>query len=257
MACNLAAGRGPDVPLRDQSSKFLVRQCVRGATGIHHFVGLLFRAWSCCAGPHSVWSRITAKTFSHLLSQPAPRQRMWVAKALPLAIATLLNLIVYLLSLWLVLSLSSGAGVGGSFLSDVLDMFRAIPIVALLAYSGGLWTTVLFRTIPGALGITIVAPLAVLMLENRIVGKIAPHYVDTLVPWVLIIYAIGGIIFARWSSPRPGCSVGRASDFAPDRTDKLLAPYLQLPSHLQSATSPSRTRNCNSIRQASSSPRFC
>ncbi len=140
----------------------------------------------------------TARTFSMLLSQPVPRQRMWLVKALSLGVAIILNLAIYLLSLYIVLRWFYGADFSIKGWSELRDMLQAAPMIALIAYSGGLWTTVLFRTVLGALGITIVAPLAVLMLEGWIGGKIGPHYDDVLLPWSMIAYGIAGIIFARW-----------------------------------------------------------
>ena len=140
----------------------------------------------------------TSKTFAFLISQPVSRERIWRVKSILLAIAMLISLAVFLLSA----SLCLRQMCGGEFTKDgwpqLKEMLQAGPVIVLLAYSGGLWTTVLFRTIPGALGITIVAPFAVLMVESWIVGKIAPRYVGFLSAWSLIAYAIAGIVFARW-----------------------------------------------------------
>ncbi|MDB6056451.1 MAG: C-terminal target protein, partial [Verrucomicrobiales bacterium] len=141
---------------------------------------------------------LNARTFGFLLSQPTSRKVVWRSKALPLAAALLVNLGVYMLSLRLALTWASGITSTKEGWTNFTDMLLAAPIVALLAYSGGLWTTVLFRTNLGALGITIVAPFAVMMLEQGVFGSLAPHSLDYLMPWSLVAYGVAGIFFARW-----------------------------------------------------------
>ena len=145
---------------------------------------------------------LTAKTFNLLLSQPISRRAIWSAKALTMAMAMAINILVYAVSLWLLLRCYFAIG-PLTFAARYRNELITAVWLAFLAYAGGLWTMLLLRTIVGAFAITIIVPLAIVGTVFGVVDKVAPNSVDTprtygLVFSALLLYGIVGILFARW-----------------------------------------------------------
>jgi ABC-type transport system involved in multi-copper enzyme maturation permease subunit len=143
---------------------------------------------------------LTSKTFNQLLSQPISRRAIWSAKASPLAFAMATNVAAFALSLWLLHAFFSAPFTsGGRYASQVI----VTALLAFLAFSGGLWTTLFLRTIVGAFSITIICPFVVFGVVFGAISKLAPESLESvwayqLVSGALIAYGVGGILFARW-----------------------------------------------------------
>jgi ABC-type transport system involved in multi-copper enzyme maturation permease subunit len=140
----------------------------------------------------------TAKTFSLFLSQPIPRQSLWRSKTIVLAVAMISVIALHLLTLEAVLHFyTRHTSFRASIVGELADASRAAPIIGLIAYAGGLWTTLVFRNIAAALSVTIIAPLFAAVFEHWFSDKFAPGYQDVLLPWAFVGYAVAGFAFAR------------------------------------------------------------
>ncbi|MHB8520890.1 MAG: ABC transporter permease [Limisphaerales bacterium] len=127
-------------------------------------------------------------TFSILLAQPVSRDRIWRTKVMVLTVALVLVWFVFLVCLWWSPMLfhdqaelrSETLVVGGLFL--------------LVAFSGGLWTTLLFRQVAAALWLTVLVPASLCVAT----GVLFPGYFAPIAGSLLVLYGIAGFLFARW-----------------------------------------------------------
>ncbi|HTV42688.1 MAG TPA: hypothetical protein VMF08_19145 [Candidatus Sulfotelmatobacter sp.] len=131
--------------------------------GIFFFIQLMFAAGVLFLGINSFGEELSCNTFSALLSQPIKRPRIWTIKVATLAAA--------FISVWL-------AGI----LFDSLQLFVLAPAIryefsvafefltlsALVAFSGGLWTTLLLRQVTGAFWFTLLTPLAIILVFTTV-----------------------------------------------------------------------------------------
>jgi hypothetical protein len=129
-------------------------------------------------------------TFGLLLVQPEERRRFWRIKAGLLAVA--------LVSVW---SLSALCLSASKFRIGLFpEMLRTSTLMTLLAFSGGLWSTLLLRDMMASLFCTILAPAAILAATFLCVG----HWIDpqssrfsNIASCVLAAYLMGGFWWAR------------------------------------------------------------
>jgi ABC-type transport system involved in multi-copper enzyme maturation permease subunit len=94
----------------------------------------------------------TLGTFSIMLSQPVSRRRLWSLKAGLAGVALALMTLLFALSF------------GGAAFR--LELIAWVPLIALVAFAGGLWTTIVFRHIGAAFLFTILTPYLIVMLWN-------------------------------------------------------------------------------------------
>jgi hypothetical protein len=146
------------------------------------------------------------RTFNLLLVQPQLRHRLFFLKTATAAIA--------MLAVWLALYLSCQfrfAGVATA--QPVEEWLAAAALVAVVAFSGGLWTTLLFRQITAALLFTLFTPLILFATAGGFLAFLnafnplppvpgAPVVVQTGAPvalfWVMLVYSGAGLWWARW-----------------------------------------------------------
>ncbi|MGP8201180.1 MAG: hypothetical protein ACLQU4_16945 [Limisphaerales bacterium] len=129
-------------------------------------------------------------TFGLLLVQPEDRRRFWRIKAGLLA--------VVMVSVW---SLSALCLWGSRDRIGLLpEMLRTSALVTLLAFCGGLWSTLLLRDMVASLFCTILAPAAILAATFLSVG----HWIDpgssrfsNIASCVLAAYLMAGFWWAR------------------------------------------------------------
>jgi hypothetical protein len=129
-------------------------------------------------------------TFSYLLAQPVSRRRIWEIKTRVLTVAMLSVLAVFLIGIGLRVIGESGPHSG---------WMQALSggVIALVAFAGGLWTTLLFRQIAAGFWFTLLLPLVLLMITAGIWGRLH-HPADTIViVTLLVIYSIAGWWWAR------------------------------------------------------------
>jgi hypothetical protein len=138
----------------------------------------------------SFGSEISAGTFSLLLAQPVPRQKIWETKVSLLAVA------MFLLGLlwcgFAVLRLKMIHHPLGS-----LEMISAVAVFGLAAFSGGLWAVLLLRQVAAAFWFTILVPGALLVLLAALAGDGPDEYGQLAAVIVLGLYSLAGFFFAR------------------------------------------------------------
>ena len=136
-------------------------------------------------------------TFSLLLSQPEKRARIWRIKAGLLALA--------LLSAWVLFT--GCCWIGRSHLdrwqfiefASIGDMAGASGLLTLLAFSGGLWTTLLLRDMTAAVFATVLAPLIIFGAADATAAVLLGDHeeVKRVVYLALSVYVVAGYFVAR------------------------------------------------------------
>jgi ABC-type transport system involved in multi-copper enzyme maturation permease subunit len=132
-------------------------------------------------------------TFSSMLmAQPVPRDRIWSAKTLPLAVMVTLVWFVWCISYIL-------HNPGNQSSDDLQDMEICTALFALAIFSGGLWSVLLFRQMAAGFWFAVLTPAAVLVsIENVILADQPDKLVERVLIAAFIVYGIAGFIFARW-----------------------------------------------------------
>ncbi len=136
---------------------------------------------------------ISGGTLPQLLTQPISREKIWRTKVWLLAGA-----LVVITGVWMV-SIHS-------YLNAFLEvhearwyrenMLLAPALFALVAFSGGLWTVLLFRQVTAAFWFTLIAPGAILLTVSTVMENHPAHARSTLI-FALVIYSVAGFIWAR------------------------------------------------------------
>jgi ABC-type transport system involved in multi-copper enzyme maturation permease subunit len=103
---------------------------------------------------------ISSGTFSNLLAQPVARTRIWWTKASLLAIALAILLCVWLFSWFLHTAMTE---------QEFRDTIVIAGLFVLAAYSGGLWTVLLFRQVAAAFWFSVLIPAALLVFITNLV----------------------------------------------------------------------------------------
>jgi hypothetical protein len=137
-------------------------------------------------------------TFGLLLSQPENRRRFWRVKAGLLALAVVS---AWALSVWCCGFACRHLGLWQvrQELEFYEDMAAVTGLLALLAFSGGLWTTLLLRDVTTAFFATVFLPLLICTGTVLCVGMVSSlEDMDwTITYWPLAIYGVAGFFFAR------------------------------------------------------------
>ncbi len=148
------------------------------------------------------------RTFPFLLAQPVTRSRIWWTKIALLAIA-----IVTVFGAWC-LSCEAWLRFGpvSSFWLELMGVGGAVSVVA---FAGGLWTTLLLRQVTAAFWFIVLVPAAIIMAINDRVP-------DRMVFAVLGLYSAAGFLWAWWlflRAQETGWTGGRIS-FSNRRSSK-------------------------------------
>jgi ABC-type transport system involved in multi-copper enzyme maturation permease subunit len=140
---------------------------------------------------------LSCGTFGLLLSQPEKRRRFWRIKTGLLALA--------LLSAWALFALCCSIGWRHlepwqlNELGSFPEMAGVSGLLALLVFSGGLWTTLLLRDVTTAFFITVLFPLGIFSGTILCMACVSGwDEVDCMITcWPLAIYAVAGFFVAR------------------------------------------------------------
>ncbi|MBI3849417.1 MAG: ABC transporter permease subunit [Verrucomicrobia bacterium] len=137
---------------------------------------------------------MSSGTFANLLAQPVSRSRLWWTKTMALAGALVLVLGVWWLSF---LGWRSHAALNAAK-PDLGDLAMTTGLILLTAFSGGLWTVLLFRTVAAAFWFTLLVPAGLTVATRYFTEKFFaganPTYAITA---VLTVYSIAGFLWAR------------------------------------------------------------
>jgi hypothetical protein len=121
-------------------------------------------------------------TFGLQLAQPEERRRIWRIKSGLLAAAMVSVFAVWSLSCAVRLETTSPKFIGS-------EVFLGGTLAAVLAFTGGLWTTLLWRQVSGAFWLTLGAPM--------LIGVVMHRADDWLIYRALGLYAVAGFWWAR------------------------------------------------------------
>ncbi|HEY1787795.1 MAG TPA: hypothetical protein VGJ73_06545, partial [Verrucomicrobiae bacterium] len=166
--------------------------------GLSFIAGLIFAFGLLVLGINSFGQELSCNTFSALLSQPMNRPRIWKIKVATLATAFVL--------VWLaaILFASLQCNVYQWYFQrnvrpDISNAVEFLTLSALVAFSGGLWTTLLLRQITTAFWITLLAPLTIIWgisaaIQDRTIWGMG---VDTFIAAALLLYSAVGFFLAR------------------------------------------------------------
>ena len=133
---------------------------------------------------------LSAGTFSQLLSQPIPRERIWRTKTLMLAGAVVLVTVAWCLSIAYASPFAARA-------DDRNETLKFAVVFAVAAYSGGLWTVLLLRQVAAAFWFTVLIPVALMFFTSVAMEKQSEAANEAALFIVLGIYSVAGFIFAR------------------------------------------------------------
>jgi len=164
-------------------------------TGIR--MGLIALPCLCCPAVvllmilDSFGHELSAGTFSLLLSQPVPRRRIWRTKTSLLATAVLL--------IWLVWCISYlFHNPGQSNPAELRELLIGFSLFVFAAYSGGLWTVLLFRQLAAAFWLTVLIPTVLVVTLSYLADKYPDHIQFNTFAGALIVYSLAGFLLARW-----------------------------------------------------------
>jgi hypothetical protein len=132
-------------------------------------------------------------TFGLLLVQPEERRRFWRIKTRLLAIALGSVWALFALCLW-----NSRFWMGQA--DDLAAFLKMSAMMALLAFSGGLWTTLLLRDMVTSFFCTLIVPIIICAATFLSVSHWIPNGSDLLsniIFCVLAAYAAAGFLWAR------------------------------------------------------------
>jgi hypothetical protein len=157
-------------------------------------------------GVTSFGREISAATFSQLLAQPISRQRLWRIKTIVLAVAMLSVFAAFYVTLnvrltgtiklptwWWAHPVFESVRVGSNL--------AMAGVMALTAFAGGLWSTLLLRQFLAAFLITMLTPWMIALPANLLTEKIAGSGSQIILVVgcvVLGLYAVVGFLLARW-----------------------------------------------------------
>ena len=137
----------------------------------------------------------SAGTFPQFLSQPVSRHRLWRVKAGVYFSAAFVALFGFSISYRLRV-------IGDPELEASFgQLMRSSALAALAVFTGGLWSTLLFRQVAAALWFTILIPVALLYSIAELLIRIF-DFARPLPEWSLFaglaLYSIAGFLWARW-----------------------------------------------------------
>jgi ABC-type transport system involved in multi-copper enzyme maturation permease subunit len=133
-------------------------------------------------------------TFSPLLVQPWPRTRSWWTKVSILALA---QLIVF--GIWCAVFSIRPTGHSETASGDFFLQHALLEggLFVLAVYSGGLWTSLLFRQMAPAFLMTLLVPVALAVSLASLMDRYPQNAVDAVLSAVFGLYAIAGFWWAR------------------------------------------------------------
>jgi hypothetical protein len=150
-------------------------------------------------GINSFGQELTCNTFSALLSQPMKRPRLWLIKVGTLAIAFIsVWLTAVLIARWQ-FGIFDGWDTAQYVRPEFSDAFEFLTLSALVVFSGGLWTTLLFRQLSGAFWFTLLTPLAIIVGIVTVFQNWAGwgEKINTFIAAALVLYSVAGFFLAR------------------------------------------------------------
>jgi ABC-type transport system involved in multi-copper enzyme maturation permease subunit len=152
-------------------------------------------------GLASFGQEFSSGTFTVLLAQPAERLRIWRTKISILALAFLsVWLVAVILSLCQYYYFSFGMGLS---VADIREYREIAPmyftLATLVAFSGGLWSTLLLRQVATAFWFTLLFPIGIVLGISSLLSfwMDAGQNINRPIDLALLAYSILGFFIAR------------------------------------------------------------
>lgn len=142
---------------------------------------------------NSFGAEISSGTFSMLLAQPVPRERIWRTKAWLLATALIIGGLLWCAILYLRFEVFNHQKVLGGFSDILLGTWVFLVVI----YSGALWTVLLLRQMAAAFWFTLLTPGAIVVLITGLWPEKFAAAEEPAVIAAMLIYSVAGIWFAR------------------------------------------------------------
>jgi hypothetical protein len=158
---------------------------------------MLFWIGTLLLGVSSFGREISAATFSQLLAQPIARERLWGIKTLLLAAAIFSVFAAFYVILNVRLTGTIKSPIWW-WAHPVVESVNAganltmAGIMALTAFAGGLWSTLLLRQFLAAFLITMLTPWMIALPTNLLTEKFAN-------PGAQIMLLVGGVVLAIYA----------------------------------------------------------
>jgi hypothetical protein len=141
-------------------------------------------------------------TFGLLLVQPEDRRRFWRIKTGLLAVALVSAWALFILCLWS--SQNLVRNVDWMDRDAFAEFLKWSALLMLVAFSGGLWSTLLLRDMVSAFFCTLIVPVGIC----GAIAAAASHWMDlnnnhdttllhSIFYWALAAYAVAGVLWAR------------------------------------------------------------
>lgn len=170
------------------------------------YIPLLAALGALYLGVASFGQEIGSGVFTLLLSQPAQRRQIWRIKTTMLSIAFLALWLAAGISVWYLfrflnhLNLAAvSANARPALVSFDQDTLETLTLSVLIAFTGGLWTTLLLRQVTLAFWVALLTPMAIIAAIGLILDftAVSDQFIDAAIPLALVSYAIFGFFYAR------------------------------------------------------------
>jgi len=141
----------------------------------------------------SFGQEFSSGTFSLLLAQPVPRQRLWRVKTVVLAVALAL---VWTVSVLCIRSMATNGRV------DIDNEYPAqlavgYGLLAAVAFAGGLWTTLLLRQVSAAFWFTALIPAIIFAVGAKLLENSSTQMQQWGFVVAFLAYSLVGVLWAR------------------------------------------------------------
>jgi len=193
-----------------------LRQSLEPGSVLASYVPAIFALGLLFLGINSFGQELNSNSFGIMLSQPVDRRRIWSVKIVTLAVAfvsiwlTAMLLVSWQFDIWKsVISaerLSYGAGDADRWLPSltILESFKSsalqfLTLSAVVAFSGGLWATLLLRQTANAFWVALLTPIAIVLGVGTILGfsPMSDQAISIITTAILFCYSIAGFVWAR------------------------------------------------------------
>lgn len=173
------------------------------AGSLDFFFRLLFSIAVLLLGISSFGQELNPGLFTVLLSQPVERRRLWNAKIATLIVAFILVWVAAVVSFLVrfhIVSRYDTAGIGPWFWARYrTNTLETLAVSSLVAFSGGLWTTLLLRQVTAAFWLTLLIPAAAFFTISLVANylPLSDQTIDMIIIAALVVYSIAGFVWAR------------------------------------------------------------
>jgi hypothetical protein len=167
---------------------------------------ILFAAGALLLSLSSFGLEMSLGTFPSLLAQPRPRLDIWRLKIGLLAVGLLLVVMVAAFSWWLRMrTIFAETNYTDFAVLEILwpGRVHSLLLLVVIAFAGGLWTTILIRQMAAAFWFAILVPLVLYAASLPVLKRLSEDedtsFFMAALAVLSCVYAVTGYCLARWS----------------------------------------------------------